>query len=159
MEDKRLKKIIDEIALHLKVMCPISWSPGMGPNNYFENLGGYMMFLNNNNIDFFESIPDNESVINAPNRANVLLLFSLITKSEAISTLVVPGNEKLSFNQLLNELKTSKLKLEKEFEVILICDHINTEEMRYIEEYVLDELRVQMKTFLVQNGKAYTFVI
>jgi hypothetical protein len=140
-------------------MCPISWSPGMGPNYYFESLGGYTMFLNNNNIDFFESVPDNESFINAPNRANVLLLFSLITKSEANSTLVVLGNEQLSFNQLLNELKTSKLNLEKEFEVILICDHINTEEMRYIEEYVLDELRVQMKTFLVQNGKAYTFVI
>jgi hypothetical protein len=159
MEDKRLKKIIDELAIHLKVMCPLSWSPGMGPHYNFESLGGYAMFLNNNNSDFFVSVPDNDGVFKAPNRANVLLLFSLITKTEAFATLVVPRNEQLSFKSLLQELKTSKLHLEKDFEVILICDHINTEDMRKIDEYVSSKFGIELKTFFVKNGRAETFVI
>ena len=159
MEDKRLKKIIDELAIHLKVMCPLSWSPGMGPHYNFESLGGYAMFLNNNNSDFFVSVPDNDGVFKVPNRANVLLLFSLITKSEAIATLVVPRNEQLSFKRLLQELKTSKLNLEKEFEMFLICDNVNTEDMQALDEYVINKYGVHLKAFVVKDGKAYSFII
>ena len=159
MDEKRLRKIIDELAIHIKTMCPLSWSPGMGPHYNFESLGGYSLYLNTYNDDFFVNIPDNDGVFKIPKRASVVLLFSLITKTDSLATLVVPRNEQLSFKQLLNELKTCKLNLEKEFEVILICDHINTEEMRDIEEYVFDEFKVQMKTFFVKNGKAYTFLI
>lgn len=159
IQEKKLHKIINELAIHLKEMCPLSWSPGMGKHYYFESLGGYSMYLNTYNDEFFVTLPDNDGVFKIPKRASVVLLFSLITKTDSFATLVVPRNEQLSFKSLLQELKTSKLHLEKDFEVILICDHINTEDMRKIDEYVSSKFGRELKNFFVKNGRAETFVI
>jgi hypothetical protein len=159
IQEKRLHQIIDELAIHLKVMCPLSWSPGMGKHYYFESLGGYSMYLNTYNDEFFVTLPDNDGVFKIPKRASVVLLFSLISISEKNGTLVVPANEQLSFKSLLQELKNSKLRLEKDFEVILICDHINTEDMRAIDAHVMSKYGMHLKTFVIKEGKAYTFTI
>jgi hypothetical protein len=159
IQEKRLHQIIDELAIHLKVMCPLSWSPGMGKHYYFESLGGYSMYLNTYNDEFFVTLPDNDGVFKIPKRASVVLLFSLISISEKNGTLVVPPNEQLSFKSLLQELKNSKLRLEKDFEVILICDHVNTEDMRAIDAHVMSKYGMHLKTFVIKEGKAYTFTI
>ncbi len=159
MNDKQLLKVVRELAIHLHEMCPLSWSPGMGSNYFFESLGGYSMYLNACNDDLFVTLPDSDGIFKMPKRANVVLLFSLIAKIETLATLVVPKNEQLGFKSLLQELKKSKLHLDGEFEVILICDHINTEGMRKIDEYVSSKYGVELKTFFVINGRAETFVI
>jgi hypothetical protein len=157
MNDKQLLKVVRELAIHLHVMCPLSWSPGMGSNYFFESLGGYSMYLNACNDDLFVTLPDSDGIFKMPKRANVVLLFSLIAKIETLATLVVPKNEQLGFKSLLQELKKSKFQLEDEFEVILICDHINTEDMSAIEAYVLSKYGMHMKTFVMKEGKAYRF--
>ena len=159
MDDDKCQKIVDNLATHLNVFCNMSWSYGMGRNTHFPSLGGYSSYLSLYDSDFFVSVPDNDGVFKIPKRASVVLLFSLITKTEAFATLVVPRNEQLSFKSLLQELKTSKLHLEKNFEVILICDHINTEDMRVIEDYVMNEYGVQLKTFFVKDGKSFSFIL
>jgi hypothetical protein len=159
MDDVKRQKIVDNLATHLNVFCNMSWSFGMGKNTHFPSLGGYSSYLSLYDSDFFVSVPDNDGVFKIPKRASVVLLFSLITKSEVFATLVVPANEQLSFKSLLQELKNSKLRLEKDFEVILICDHINTEDMRKIDEYVSSKYGVELKTFFVKNGRAETFLI
>ena len=159
MNDDKRQKIVDNLATHLNVFCNMSWSYGMGRNTHFPSLGGYSLYLSLYDSDFFVSVPDNDGVFKIPKRASVVLLFSLITKTEAFATLVVPRNEQLSFKQLLQELKSAKLHLENEFEVILISDNINTEEIRTLDEYVSSKFGVELKTFFVKDGRAKTFVV
>jgi hypothetical protein len=159
MNDKQLLKVVRELAIHLHEMCPLSWSPGMGSNYFFESLGGYSTYLNANNDEIFVSLPNNDGVFKVPQRANVVLLCSLINKGGVFATLVVPKNEQFGFESLLQELKKSKLHLDGEFEVILICDHINTEDMSAIDSYVLSKYGMHLKTFVIKEGKAYTFNI